>query len=103
MLVCIGGRQHYFGSKEEGGVNSKYLHRFMYGRRRNNSVHGIDTNDVRVKCVRGVRETMFNYFKNYFKSFNFNELGMNNFQFKALKSSDETQLVLTLSGVLSKT
>lgn len=92
-----------FWLKRGVGVNSKYLHRFIYGRRRNNSVHGIDTNNVRVKGVRGVRETMFNYFNNYFKSFNFNKSGMNSFQFKALKSSDETQLVLTLSGVLSKT
>jgi hypothetical protein len=53
---------------QDGDANSKYFHAVMTGRRRVNSISSLVVNGSTIEGVHPVREAVFNYFSNHFKS-----------------------------------
>jgi exonuclease III len=88
MQNCIHWQKSRMNWLNEGDANSKFFHNFMSNRRRHNAINMVSVEGSVVEGVQGIRETVFNYFSNHFKSRGFRRPCIDGLNFRRLSLAE---------------
>ncbi|KAF1877966.1 hypothetical protein Lal_00049360, partial [Lupinus albus] len=78
---------------KDGDSNSKYFHRLVNVRRRNNNIHGFQINGIWIEDVKGIKNGVLTHFQTLFSHYNLSRPIIGGVPFRKIDHSNNAALI----------